>query len=580
MAAIELAQSVGKARKARVPSVRMKGSEAFAAALKAEGVEVIFGYPGGAVLPIYETLYHVDIRHVLVRHEQGAVHMADGYARATGRPGVVLATSGPGATNLVTGLLTAHMDSIPLVAFTGNVARKAIGSDAFQEADITGITLPVTKHNFLVHDAADVPRVIKEAFHLARTGRPGPVLVDLPKDVCTEEIDFDYGVEPDLPGYKPTLKGHRGQILEAAKAIAGAKRPVLYIGGGVIASGAHREVLALAEKAGLPTTYTLMGIGGFPGTHPLALGMLGMHGTVPANWAVDRADLLIAVGVRFDDRVTGDPAKFARGAKVIHIDIDPAEISKVIEAQIPIVGDVKHVLAELLPKVREKKESAWLEQVQAWKDEYQLFFDEKPDVIAPQRLVRELSELTRGEAVVAADVGQHQMWLAQHYAFAEPRCHLSSGGLGTMGFGFPAAVGAAFARPDKTVIALTGDGGFQMNLQELSTVRHHDLPVKIVIMNNFYLGMVRQWQEIFYERHYSHSDLYDNPDFVKLAEAYGIPALRCTKPDELRPMLQKVLETPGPMLIDVHVDREANVFPMIPSGKSVAEMVGLKGRLE
>ena len=577
MAAVDLAHKETERR--GQPGRRMKATQAFVECLLAEGVEVVFGYPGGAVLPIYDALYDAKIRHVLVRHEQGAAHMADGYARATGKPGVCLATSGPGATNLVTGLATAWMDSIPLVAFTGNVARSAIGTDAFQEADITGITLPVTKHNFLVRRSEDLPRVIKEAFHIASTGRPGPVLVDLPKDVTTEEIVFEYPQTVNLPGYRPTVKGHVKQILEAAKAIAVAKRPVLYIGGGVISSGAHKEVLALAEKANLPTTYTLMGIGGFPGDHPLSLGMLGMHGTVYANYAVNEADLLIAVGARFDDRVTGDLSRFAPHAKVIHIDIDPAEIGKNVPADIPIVGDCKAVLSVLVEKVREKREQEWLDTIEAWKREYPLAYEEKPGVIAPQRVIREIYEVTGGNAICTADVGQHQMWLAQYYPFREPRRHISSGGLGTMGYGFPAAIGAAFGRPDLPVWSITGDGGFQMTAQELATVRKYNLPVKIAIINNSYLGMVRQWQELLYNRRYSSSDLHDNPDFVKLAEAYGIPAMRCTKPEELRPALEKAAATDGPVLLDIHVDEEANVFPMIPAGKSVAEMIGKKGRL-
>lgn len=577
MAAIEWAEPKGQENR---KSVRMTAGEAFVESLKAEGVEVIFGYPGGAVLPIYDVLYEADIRHVLVRHEQGAVFMAEGYARATGKPGVCLATSGPGATNLVTGLADAYMDSIPLVAFTGNVATSAIGSDAFQEADITGITLPITKHNFLVRDARDLPRIIREAFHIATTGRPGPVLVDLPKDVTLQEIDFEYPEHVDIPGYKPTYKGHMRQILEAAQAIAAAKRPVFYVGGGAIASGAHEEVRQLAEKANLPTTTTLLGLGAFPGDHPLSLGMLGMHGTVAANYAVDQCDLLIACGARFDDRVTGDVNKFAPNAKVIHIDIDPAEISKNKYADIPIVGDVKTVLAVLIEKVREKREDEWLAQVEAWKQEYPLIYYPKDGVIMPQRVIEAIWEVTEGEAVCTADVGQHQMWLAQYYKFRHPRSHISSGGLGAMGFGFPAAVGAAVGRPDRPVWSITGDGGFQMNLQELATIKQYNIPVKIAIVNNFYLGMVRQWQEIFFDRHYSHSDLHENPDFVKIAEAYGVPAMRVTEPDELLPALRKAADHPGPYLLDIHVAKEENVFPMIPSGMSVADMIGLKGRLE
>lgn len=578
MAAVDLAQSP-KGRGTSAKGRRMKATEAFVECLLAEGVEVVFGYPGGAVLPIYDSLYDGKIRHVLVRHEQGAVHMADGYARVTGKPGVCLATSGPGATNLVTGLASAWMDSIPVVAFTGNVARSAIGTDAFQEADITGITLPITKHNFLVRNAQDLPRVIKEAFHIASTGRPGPVLVDLPKDVTTEEIVFDYPETVDLPGYKPTYKGHIKQILEAARAIAAAKRPVLYIGGGVISSGAHQEVRALAEKANLPTTFTLMGIGGFPGDHPLSLGMLGMHGTVYANYAVNECDLLIAVGARFDDRVTGDLSRFAPHAKVIHIDIDPAEISKNRHADIPIVGDCKTVLSVLIEKVREKREDEWLAQIEAWKREYPLTYEEKPGIISPQRVIQEIHAVTDGNAICTADVGQHQMWLAQYYIFNEPRRHVSSGGLGAMGYGFPAAIGAALGRPDLPVWSITGDGGFQMVAQELATVRKYNIPVKIAIINNSYLGMVRQWQELLYERRYSSSDLIDNPDFIKLAEAYNVPGFLVEKPEELRPALEKAAAMDGPVLLDIRVDREANVFPMIPAGKSVADMIGKKGRL-
>lgn len=576
MAAIELTQhDAGQSPEKRT----MTAAQAFVESLLAEGVEAVFGYPGGAVLPIYDSLYGSKLRHVLVRHEQGAIHMAEGYARATGKTGVVLATSGPGATNLVTGLTDAWMDSIPLVVFTGNVALAAIGSDAFQEADITGITTPITKHNYLVRNAQDLPRIIKEAFYIASTGRPGPVLIDIPKDVSTQEVVFDYPERVELPGYKPTTKGHIGQILEAARAIAASKRPVLYLGGGVISSGAHREARALAEKANLPTTFTLMGIGSFPGDHPLSLGMLGMHGTVYANYAVNEADLLIAVGARFDDRVTGDVSKFAPHAKVIHIDIDPAEIGKNVPADIPIVGDCKAVLEVLVEKVREKREDEWLQTIEQWKREYPLVYYEKPGVISPQRVIEAIWEVTQGQAICTADVGQHQMWLAQYYKFPEPRRHISSGGLGTMGFGFPAALGAAVGRPDLPVWSITGDGGFQMNMQELITAKTYNIPVKIAIINNFYLGMVRQWQQLLYGGRYSSSDLHDNPDFVKLAAAYDIPAFRCTKPEELMPTLREAAEIPGPVLIDIHVAEEENVFPMIPAGKSVADMIGKKGRL-
>lgn len=578
MAALEWSQS----DKRKPAPVRMTAGQAFVQALKDEGVEVIFGYPGGAVLPIYDVLYEANIRHILVRHEQGGAFMAEGYARATGKPAVCLATSGPGATNLVTTIADAYMDSIPVVFFTGNVPTTAIGSDAFQEADITGITLPVTKHNYLVKDASELPRVIREAFHIATTGRPGPVLVDLPRDITLTEIDYEYPGTIDIPGFKPIYKGHTRQILEAAQAIAASKKPVFYVGGGAIHSEANEEVRALAEKANLPTTMTLMGLGAFPADHPLSLGMLGMHGTVAANWAVDQCDLLIACGARFDDRVTGDLTKFAPNAKVIHIDIDPAEISKNIVADIPIVGDVKTILTDLIEKVREKREDEWLKTIAEWKKEYPLMYvqEDGDDAIMPQRVIEAIHEVTHGEAICTADVGQHQMWLAQYYGFNNPRSHLSSGGLGAMGFGFPAALGAAVGRPDRPVWAITGDGGFQMNLQELATAKNYNIPVKVAILNNFYLGMVRQWQEMFYDGHYSHSDLHNNPDFLKIAEGYGVHGIRVVKEEDLIPALEEAARYEGPVVLDIHVSKEANVFPMIPSGKSVAEMVGLKGRLE
>ena len=561
--------------KARV----LKGAEAFVQALIDEGVTTIFGLPGGAVLPIYDALYNADIQHILVRHEQAAAHAADGYARSSGRPGVCLTTSGPGATNLVTGIATAWMDSVPVVAFTGNVARSLIGRDAFQEADITGITLPITKHNFLVRSVQDLPRIIKEAFHIATTGRPGPVLVDLPRDICGEELEYYYPSEVELPGFKPTFEGHLRQVLKAARALASAKRPFLSLGGGVISSGAHRELMELATKANIPVTTTLMGLGAFPGTHPLSLGMLGMHGTVYANWAICNCDLLIAVGVRFDDRVTGRLEGFAPEAKIIHIDIDPAEIGKNVGVDIPIVGDCKAVLQALVEKTREKKETAWLAKVHEWKEKYPLRYDDQgTGEVMPQRLVEEIYAVTKGQAIMASDVGQHQMWLAQYYKFDEPRRHLSSGGLGTMGFGFPAAIGAAVANPDREVWCLSGDGSFQMNAQELITVAGYKIPVKVVICNNSYLGMVRQWQSMFYGKRYSQSDLSHNPDFVKLAEAHGVPAFRVTRVDELRETLERAQAIDGPALVDVHVSREADVLPMVPAGAALKDMIGLEGR--
>lgn len=556
---------------------QISAAQAFVRALLDEGVDTIFGYPGGAVLPIYDALYSSPIRHILVRHEQAAAHAADGYARSTGRAGVCLATSGPGATNLVTGIATAMMDSIPVVAFTGNVARALIGRDAFQEADITGITLPITKHNYTVRNAADLPRIIREAFYIATTGRPGPVLVDIPKDVTEEQIVYDPPHEVDLPSFKPTFKGHIRQINEAAQAIATARRPLLYIGGGVIASGAQDLVQQLALKANIPVTHTLMGIGGFPGTHALSLGMLGMHGTAYANMAVSECDLLIAVGVRFDDRVTGRLDQFAQKAKIIHIDIDPAEIGKNVPVHIPVVGDVRCVLEVLVEKVREKKEDPWLEQVAEWKQEYPLRYVNGDDTIMPQRLVEELYAVTQGQAIVASDVGQHQMWLAQYYSFESPRCHVSSGGLGTMGFGFPAAIGAAVGNPQRQVWCICGDGSFQMNQQELTTVAAYRIPVKIVVSNNGYLGMVRQWQEMFYNRRYSQVDLAHNPDFVKLADAHGVPAKRVERLEDLQAALAWAQQVDGPALVDVKVKREANVYPMVPAGASLADMIGREG---
>ncbi len=576
-----MAIDIADGNKRRRPQ-KMPAAKAFVQALIDEGVDTVFGYPGGAVLPIYDALYDAPLRHILVRHEQAAAHAADGYARATGRPGVCLATSGPGATNLVTGIATAWMDSTPLVAFTGNVPRALIGTDAFQEADITGITLPITKHNYMVRHGADLPRIIKEAFHIATTGRPGPVLVDLPQDVMDETIDYHYPQEVHMPSYKPTLKGHIRQIGEAAQAISTAQRPLLYIGGGVIAAGAHHEVRQLAEKAGLPVTYTLMGIGGFPGSHPLALGMLGMHGTAYANLAVGACDLLIATGARFDDRVTGKLSQFARQARIIHIDIDPAEIGKNVPVDIPVVGDVRAVLEELLEKVPQKREEAWLAQIAEWKREYPLRYESggHPEEIMPPRLVEELYAVTGGQAIVASDVGQHQMWLAQYYRFEEPRRHISSGGLGTMGFGFPAGIGAAMGRPEREVWCLCGDGSFQMNAQELTTAAAYHIPVKVVICNNHYLGMVRQWQEIFYDNRYSQVDLHRSPDFVKLAEAHGVAGRRVERLSELRGALEWARQVRGPALVDVQVAREANVFPMVPAGGSLADMIGMRGKPE
>jgi acetolactate synthase-1/2/3 large subunit len=560
--------------------VILTGGEAFVESLKAEGVEVIFGYPGGAVLPIYDVLYSSDIRHILVRHEQGAAFMAEGYARSTGKPGVCLATSGPGATNLVTGIANAYMDSIPVVYFTGNVASNLIGSDAFQEADITGITLPITKHNFLVRDANELPKIIRQAFHIATKGRPGPVLVDLPKDITMTKVRFDYPDEVDIPGFKPTYKGHIRQINEAARAIEKAERPVLYVGGGVIAAGAHEEIFDLATKMEIPVTTTLMGLGAFPVEHPLSLGMLGMHGTVYANMAVDQCDLLIACGARFDDRVTGDTSQFALNSKVIHIDIDPAEIGKNKPADIPIVGDVKCVLAELLEKVNEKRNSEWLKRINELKAQYPLRYYPIDNEILPQQAIEAVGEITEGEAIYVSDVGQHQMWVTQYIKFKKPRTHLSSGGLGSMGFGFPSSIGAAVGNPGTKVWLITGDGGFQMNIQELATVSNYNIPLKIALMNNSNLGMVRQWQAMFFGQRYSQTVLQGNPDFVKVAEAYGIPGLKVTDPKELKEAIKKADAHNGPFLLEIKVNADEKVLPMIPAGKSVEHTLGHKGRLE
>jgi len=552
----------------------MIGARMVLEALRAEKADTVFGYPGGAVLPLYDQLFDVDIRHVLSRHEQGAIHAADGYARATGRPGIVFATSGPGATNLVTGLATAYMDSVPMVVFTGQVATPLIGTDAFQEADITGITLPVTKHNYLVQEVHELPRIIKEAFYIATTGRCGPVLVDLPRDIQAAEGDFRYPQEVHIPGYNPTYQGHPGQIARAARLLARAKKPVLYAGGGVVYSGAHEELLALAESAGIPVTTTLMGLSGFPGTHRLALGMLGMHGTYWANMAVHDADLILAIGARFDDRVTGKVNLFAKNAKIIHIDIDPAEIGKNVRVDIPIVGDVKLVLTELLRKTAPADTEAWLAQIEGWRCAAPLRYCQEPEgELCPQYVIEQIYEETGGKALITTEVGQHQMWTAQYYRFTSPRSLASSGGLGTMGYGFPASLGMQVGRPGELVFCIAGDGSFQMNIQELATAVAYQLPVKVAIINNQYLGMVRQWQQMFFRRRYSSVGLQQGPDFVKVAEAYGALGLRAEKPSEVGPVLRRAIETDGPVVIDFRVRPEENVFPIVPPGSPINEMI-------
>ncbi|HEX2952620.1 MAG TPA: biosynthetic-type acetolactate synthase large subunit [Bacillota bacterium] len=555
--------------------MKFTGAEVLLESLRREGVEVIFGYPGGAVLPIYEALFDAPLRHILARHEQGAAHAADGYARSTGRVGVCLATSGPGATNLVTGLANAYMDSVPIVAFTGQVGTKLLGRDSFQEADITGITLPITKHNYLVKNIADIPRVVKEAFHIASTGRPGPVLVDLPKDISMTKVKPDFEAEINLPGYKPTYIGNARQVKAAAVAIENAQRPVIYVGGGVVIAHAEDQLQQLAERINAPVTTTLMGMTGFPGRHPLSLGMLGMHGTVSANYAVTESDLLIAIGARFDDRVTGNVQTFAPHATIIHIDIDPAEIGKNVQADIPIVGDAKNVIEALLEILPEQKHTAWTEKIEAWKRHYPLRYPEVAGEIAPQRVVETINELAGDDGIIVTEVGQNQMWAAQFIQFTRTRKFITSGGLGTMGYGFPAAIGAQIGNPGRLVIDISGDGSFQMNVQELATVATYNIPVKVIILNNGFLGMVRQWQALFHQGKYSGTVLSHNPDFVKLAEAYGVKGLRASRPEELRPILEEALKTPGPVVVDCQVTPEADVYPMVPQNCSINKMLGV-----
>ena len=558
---------------------RMTGARALIESLYAEKVEVMFGYPGGVLLPIYDELYDADIDHILVRHEQAAAHAADGYARATGKVGVCLATSGPGATNLVTGIANAYMDSVPMVAITGQVPRPLIGNDAFQEANITGITLPITKHNYLVTDVNDLPWIIKEAFHIASTGRQGPVLVDIPKDVTTDEIDFEYPDKVDLRGYKPVKTGHKMQIKRGAEAIIKARRPVLYIGGGIISSNASKELLELAETINAPVTTTLMAKGAFPDTHPLCVGMPGMHGTKYANFAIQESDLLIAIGVRFDDRVTGKVDSFAPNARIIHIDIDPAEISKNVRVDIPIVGNARSILKMLVEFISELNKSKsttaqWMKKVEKWKQLYPLkYLMDKS--LKPQYIVEQINELYP-DSIIVTEVGQNQMWAAQYFKYSQPRTFISSGGLGTMGFGFPAAMGAKKGRPDKVVFDIAGDGSFQMNSQELATVVKNDIPVIVAILNNGFLGMVRQWQDLFFDKRYSFTSIDNSVDFVKLAEAYGALGLRVTKPEEVGPALKEAVDSLRPTVIDFVVEREENVSPMVPAGAAINEILDLE----
>ena len=565
----------------------IKGARILLECLSRLGINEIFGYPGGAVIPIYDELYSFkEIKHYFARHEQGAVHEADGYARSTGKVGACLATSGPGATNLVTGIMTAHMDSIPLLVITGQVSSSLLGKDAFQESDIVGITVPITKNNYLVQDIKDLPRILKEAYYIASTGRPGPVLVDIPRDIQLQEIPYDefnkiYENHFSLEGYNPVYEGHKGQIKTAIKMIKDSKKPLIIAGAGILKAHAYEELKEFVEKTNIPVAMTLLGLGSFPGNHELALGMIGMHGTTYANYAANEADLIIAAGMRFDDRVTGNPQKFVPNAKIIHIDIDPAEIGKNKLIDVPIVGDLKNVLTDLNEKAPKVSYDEWLKQIKKWKKEYSLIYRKtEDDILIPQEILSEIDKITKGNVIVATDVGQHQMWAAQYLTFNNPYSILTSGGAGTMGFGLPAAIGAQVANPNKKVLAVVGDGGFQMTFQELMLIKEYNLPVKIFIINNSYLGMVRQWQELFHEKRYSSVDLSYNPDFIKIGEAYGIKSIQLTNKKDLKKHLKKILESDEAVLVECIVEKEENVYPMIPAGKDVSYIVGKRGVLE
>ena len=563
--------------------MKITGAEAIVKCLEEQGVDVIFGFPGGVIIDLFDELERSSITNVLVRHEQAAVHAADAYGRVKGEVGVALVTSGPGATNTVTGIASAYCDSIPMVVFTGQVPTGLIGNDAFQEVDIIGITRPCTKHNYLVKDVNDLVPTIREAFHIARTGRPGPVLIDLPKDIVIGKLSFPKPKPIKMQTYRPTYEPHPGQIAKACKAILKAKKPVLYVGGGVIASNSNEELTELAKKLNIPVTMTLMGLGGFPGTDKLSMGMLGMHGTYFSNMAVSQCDLLIAVGARFDDRVTGKIDEFAPYAKIIHIDIDPTSISKNVSVDVPIVADCKYALTAMnrwfdvqddFDKKKQKdKVAPWLKEINQWKKKHPLGYVDEGDIIKPQYVVQKLHELTKGNAIISTEVGQNQMWAAQFYHFNKPRTFLTSGGLGVMGYGFPAAIGAQMAAPKRTVIDVAGDGSIQMNIQELATAQQYKCPVKIAILNNGYLGMVRQWQELFYDKRYAGTDLEVSPDFVKLAEAYGAVGLRATKTSEVVPVIKEALKTKNTVVMDFVIAREEGVFPMVPAGKATTEML-------
>ncbi|WP_281889913.1 biosynthetic-type acetolactate synthase large subunit [Paenibacillus sp. YYML68] len=551
------------------------GSEMLLRSLLLEDVDCVFGYPGGAVLYIYDAMHgNPDFNHLLTRHEQGAIHAADGYARSTGKVGVCIATSGPGATNLVTGIATAYMDSVPLVVITGNVATTVIGTDAFQEADITGITMPITKHSYLVRDVKDLPRIIKEAFHIASTGRKGPVLIDIPKDVSNAAAEFYYPDKVDIRGYEAATPLDEQQIELMLEAIAESERPMIIAGGGVVYAGAAEELIQFVEKTRIPVTTTLLGLGGFPSANDLWLGMPGMHGTYAANIALQNCDLLIGIGARFDDRVTMKVNGFApKAKKIVHIDVDPAEIGKIVETAIPVIGDIKTVLQAANEKAKAAKSASWIAEVQELKKNNPLTYKDSDTELKPQYVIEMIHETTNGDAIVTTDVGQHQMWAAQYYKFNKPRSWITSGGLGTMGFGFPSAIGAQVANPDRTVVSINGDGGMQMCSQELAICAINNIPVKIVVINNQVLGMVRQWQEIIYDNRYSHIDLAGSPDFVKLAEAYGVKGLRATNKQEAQSVWKEAMDTPGPVLVEFVVRKNENVFPMVTQGSTIDQMI-------